>query len=545
MKFLFVLLVIIAACSFKKNQLKNQTQNGHTELYSEPHLPKEFNNEQLKRVVIASTNDIHGHYEPHQISFSDTHHKGDQTVKVGGVDFISSYFKILREQYGQILLLDSGDIFSKEASEVQFVSDFYSQFGYDAITIGLQDFNMKLPKKFQNSSDFFKDFAAQSKVPVLLSNLYELKSARVVEWQGTLPYLIREVNGVKIGIIGLIPDDIVEQTPVDNRLGLFVESMLQSTMKHARLLKSLGADMIVVMSHQGLNCGQNVSEEFKLPLSKVNFEPEKKNMCDLSSAMGEYIKRLPPHLVDVFIGGRTHTKMANFVNTTLVMGGFEDGKSFSYAEFFVDAKTKKVSKDKTVVHQPVMFCQEFFKETQDCYSEDPSVDHKSRVPAQFLGQEIKADSSLDQKFHFYLKTKVQTSLNKTKNPQTTLGLYDGNIIYQTSGSQDSKLILVDLTGPELSDILEDDYNQGDAKSWIPSPFKVQGEALSLSIQGEPISAQASYKVLISIDDLQRHGQLKKFITRSSNKSLNHVSWNEPTASHDEISTSMSASEAVR
>lgn len=543
MKISLLFLILLASCSYKKSQLENQTQSGHTELYSLPEAPKKIETEEFKRVVIAATNDVHGHYEPHLITIKDRFNE-NQSIQVGGIDFISSYFKVLREQYGQVLLLDSGDIFSDKVSEADFVSDFYSIMGYDAVTVGLQDFNLKLPTKHHSSADFFRDFSAKSKTPVILSNLYELKTARVVEWPGTLPYLMREVNGVKVGIIGLVPDDVVEQTPIDNRVGLYVESMLQSTLRHSRLLRSLGAEIIVVMTHQGINCGEEMASELKLPLSKVNFEPEKSGVCDLSNKMGDYLSRLPANLVDVVIGGRNHQKTANIINTTLVMSNFDDGKSFSYTELFVDSKTKKIAKDKTVIHQPVMFCREFFKETNDCYSEDASVDHKARVPAKFLGQEIKPDMTLEQKFHYYLKTKVKTSNVKT-NIQPIMDFHQAEITYLGTGSLNAKLVLLHLKGSELSSILEDDYNQGLAENWRPSPFKRRGNTLNLTLQGSALELNQTYKVLASIEDLQQHTQLKKFISRSENQSLNSVSWNEPGMDKDNISTTMSASETVR
>lgn len=545
MKFrLLILLLVVSACSFKKSLVENQTQSGHTELYSEPNVPKSDTNG-FSRVIIAATNDIHGHYEPHQLTFKDRHVDGSQTIQVGGVDFISSYFKILRSQYGQVLLLDSGDIFSNKAQEMNFISDFYSILDYDAITVGLKDFNLKLPGKYNSSSDFFKDFSAKSKTPLVLSNLYELKTARVVEWPGTLPYLLKEVNGVKVGILGLIPDDIVAQTPIDNRIGLYVESMLQSTLRHSRLLRSLGAEIIVVLTHQGINCGEGMAQELKLPLTKVNFEPERKSICDLSNKMGEYLNRLPPGLVDVIIGGRNHQKMANFVNSTLVMSGFPDGQSFSYAEFFVDNKTKKLNKEKTVVHQPVMFCQEFFKETNDCYIEDTSVDHKIRTPALFLGEKVESDSSLLQKFHYYLKNKVSNNSKSSKSIQAIVDFYEGDISFTTKGTGETKLVLLNLKGSELLRILEDEYNEGTASNWQPSPFKMNEDELTLSIQGSAIEMEKEYKILADLEDIQKHGSLKKFITRAGNKSLNNVSWNEPGIEKDDISSAMSASDTVR
>lgn len=542
---LLLLSLLLFSCSFKKSQLENQTSAGHEELYSEPEAPSEDKTDKYKRVVIAATNDLQGHFNPHDITFKDKHNPEAQGIRIGGVDIISSYFKILRQQYGDILLVDSGDILPAKTQEMHFVQDFYSLMDYDAVTVGLRDFNLKLPSKYSSSADFFKDFSSKSKTPLILSNLYELKTARIVEWPGTLPYLLREINGVKVGIIGLIPDDIPAQTPVDNRIGLFIENMLQSTLRHSRLLRSLGAEIIVVLTHQGLNCGEQLAQDKKLPLSKVNFEPERPDACELQSKLGQYLNRLPPHLVDLVIGGRNHQKVANFVNTTLVLSSYEEGKSFSYAEFFVDAKTKKLDKEKTIVHQPVFFCHEFFKETNDCYFEDKTIDHKVRTPARFLGQEIRPDLTLEQKFHYYLKNPTRTSSYSSPDLNNILKQYQGSLAYRTSDAGDSKLMLLQMSGKELSEILEEDYNQGKEKSWFPSPFHLNKKSLILFINGQHIKADQPYKVLADLDDLQSHSRLKNFISKLGSRSLSNVSWNEPELNTDDVNTTMAASDTVR
>ncbi len=542
------MLLLVATCSFRKNLLVNQIPKGHSQLYSEPReLDKSESrpSKKVRRIVIASTNDLHGRYSDQIIEFQDQHHKGAQTIKVGGVDYISSYFKILRQEYGQILMLDSGDIFSDQSHEASYTQDFYSVLGYDGFTLGLRDFNQKLPNKYKSLESYLKDFAAASKAPLILSNLYDLKSAQVVDWTGTLPYLIKEINGVKVGIMAILPDDVVEQTPVDNRVGLYVENMLQSTLRNARLLRSLGAEMIVMMTHQGLKCGEEIAEELKLPLSKVNFEPEKSDVCNLESPLGELLKRMPPQLVDVIITGRSQMKTANMVNGTLIMNSFSDGKSFSYTELFVDAQTKKLLPSKTIVHQPVMFCQEFFKETDDCYTEDSSVDHKARKAAKFLGYKITPDPSVEQKFYYFLKKELTTQIEFGPQIESVLRDSQGDIAFSTGTNAHSKLIMLHLTGAELSKILEQDFNQENSRHWHPSPYRLIGEQLKFSLKGLDLNPQETYRVLGDILDLQAHGLLNRFITKAMTRSLHNSSWSEPALENDKVSTSMAASEAVR
>lgn len=537
MNIFFLTLVLLSGCSFKKGQIENQTQKGHEELYSEPAAPSKTK-AGYHKVVIAATNDMHGHFEPQNVSFKDDHNNNDQTIGIGGVDVISSYFRILREVSGSILLVDSGDIFPNKTSQMNFVKEYYDTLEYDAITVGLGDFNLRLPSKYPSSSEFFKEFAKSSKTPLILGNLYEVKTGRVVEWPGTLPYLIREVNDVKVGIIGLVPDDIVSETPIDNRVGLYLEGMLQSTLRHARLLRSLGAEIIVVVSHQGINCGEKIASDLNLPVSKVNFEPHRKDMCDLSGKMGEFLNRLPPNLVDLFIGGRNHIKTANVVNGTIVLSGFEDGKSFNYVEFLVDKKTGKVNPELTKIHQPVMFCREFFKDTNDCYYEDTSVNHKFRTQAEFLGKVIEPDPVIEQKFQFYFKDAV-TPKTTSASPLELLKTHDADIAFRGESSGHSKLVLLEISGKELASILEEDFNQDLTSGWIPTPFKTANGAVSLSIRNENIESSKTYRLLSDIEDLQKHSRLRRLIPRIGNKTFSSSSWNMSFKT-DDVSTAQAA-----
>ena len=532
MKILLCALLVVASCSFKKSQLENQKMKGHEELYSSPDEPKiQKLGEFEKRIVIAATNDVHGNYQAQTLEFKDDHNKTPQTTKVGGVDVIQGYYKILRDTYENVVLVDSGDIFSR-ASSSNTVRDFYSTLKYDALTVGLRDFNLKLPSTMNSSSDLFKKFAKDSPTPLILSNLYELKTARVVEWEGTRPYLLKDINGVKVGIIGLIPDDIVANTPVHNRVGLFVENMIQSTLRHARLLRSLGADVIVVLTHQGIDCNSELAAEAKLPVTKVNFEPQKENVCNLKGVLGEYLERLPPQLVDVVVGGRNHQKMANFVNGTLVIAGFEDGKSFSFAEFTVNTKTKKIIPEQTVVHQPVTFCHEFFKETNDCFTEDNSVNHLKRIPATFLGKPLEFSSTSPVE-------EPKTSAVFTKE-DAAKGLisFTADLAFFPKTSGQSQLFILAVKGSDLLNVLEEDFNRNRGGNWTPSPYLEKGNELILSVAGMEIEKDKTYKILTDLESLQTHKKLAKNMSNVESMALATHSWDS--FHEDVVNTSLAA-----
>jgi hypothetical protein len=534
MKILLSLMLVLAACSFKKTPLENQTHSGHVELYSIPEAPELLGLEKNeKRIIIASTNDMHANYNPSPISFKDSHNEGSQSIRIGGRDIIANYFKILRDTYKNVVLVDSGNIFSN-ASEIKATKKFYRDEGYDAITVGLRDFNLKVPAKIGNNADLFQRFAKNSKVPLVLSNLYGLKTGRVVEWKGTQSHILKDLKGVKVGIIGLVPDDISAQTPINNRVGFFVEDMLQATLRHARILRTLGADIIVVLTHQGIDCASELSSQTKLPPKKVNFDPKKESVCDLKSGLGKYLKRLPPQLVDVVIGGRIDQKMVNYVNGTLVMGGFADGKSFNYAEMVVNTKTRKIVPEKVVVHQPVMFCNVFFKETKDCFHEDPSIDHKQKIPATFLGRPIGSDEIISEPSD----ERSVASPPDLKDISRAISAFNADLSYIPQNSGETQLFIMAIPGKELARILEEDYNQNRKQNWWPSPFILNNQELNLSISGMEFDQEKIYRVLTDLESMQKNSQLTKHMARFDSEALMNYSWNS--LEEDSVSSALAA-----
>jgi len=537
------ILAVVASCSFKSNPLGNQVEEGHKELYAKPEAPKVVD-EQYIRIALAATNDVQGHYQSQSISFKDKHNNEDQIIKVGGVEYLSSYLKILKQKFQNVLLLDSGNIFSETNQDYPYTQTFYQELGYDATTLGLNDFNLKLDTKYYTSTDFFKEYAHKAKVPLILSNLYDLKTARVVEWPGTLPYVVKTINGIKIGIIGLIPNEVPEKTPIDNRIGLYVEKMLQSTLKQARLLKSLGTDAIVVITNQGMVCGKTLADKMKIPVSKVNFEPNKNDLCDLNSPFGQFITRLPPNLINVVVGG-TNNKVANRINDIIVLSGFEKGLSFQMAELFFNKKSKSFELEKSIIHQPTLVCHEFFKETNDCYYEDMTVDHKVRVPATFLGEKVEGNPEVEQKFHAYISKKISQNSSQIEYENLNKHLKT-DLVFTSFNDSTSKLTKITLSGKELFEILKQDLNNENSNRWIPSPFKKLDapDTFSFVINDEEIEMTKSYKVLVSISDLQQHLYLKKYLSSGKVKSLNHFSWND-SQNLDNVSIRMSSSNTVR
>lgn len=417
---LLLLVLLVAGCSFGKKD--NEKSDGHHHLYS---APDKDDAEKLKtterRLIIVSTNDLKGQLEPQQEDAQDKHSPEKTLISVGGADILARYMEILRAQYpAQVVLVDAGNALSgtlvSRSSGAKALIEMFHRLNYDAIGLSPQDLaagpSMKaplsptgwMPNLFKNQS-------------VLLSNLLDLKTAKPVEWGKSTPQLLKEVNDVKVGFIGLLPDDLPAKLDASVLNGLYVEPAMQAFLKQSRSLRLKGAEVIVLVMHGGMKCGVERAQEKNLPLGKVNFDPRDPSVCDSDGALAKFVGELPAGSVDAVITGGGPGKVANFVNGVPVLQAFGQGTAFARVDLVWDVEKKALNAEKTLVHQPVRLCHRFFKETEDCFTEDPSIDHRRLIPARYLEKNIFPDPATAEWLKFWRDVLVTEGRPVLQNDQ--------------------------------------------------------------------------------------------------------------------------------
>ncbi|MDI6762212.1 MAG: hypothetical protein QME83_04180 [Thermodesulfobacteriota bacterium] len=126
-----------------------------------------------------------------------------ETGNAGGLARRSHTIKAVGKEAKNRLILDVGDTFAigptgnekereKARKRAEFILKIYERMGYDAINIGDTDLVLGV--------DYLKTLSKKSKIPFLSANLREKKTGQPV----FEPYRIKEINGLKIGIIGLL-----------------------------------------------------------------------------------------------------------------------------------------------------------------------------------------------------------------------------------------------------------------------------------------------------------------------------------------------------
>lgn len=182
------------------------------------------------------------------------------------------------------LLLDAGDVFSGTLyfNQHKGLADlwFMNYVGYDAMTFGNHEFDTGPAglEPFVEGAEFpfvsanidFSDEAA-------LSDLFVDSIGEPGDAAKIYPAIIKEVNGEKIGIIGLTtPESSALSSPGEN---LTFKDEAESAKETIDLLEEKGVNKIIVVSHLGYTVDQELAAEVEG--------------------------------IDIIVGGHSHTKLSS------------------------------------------------------------------------------------------------------------------------------------------------------------------------------------------------------------------------------------------
>lgn len=194
--------------------------------------------QELPRISVLHTSDLHSHFTARQ---SD---RG-----LGGYARLKSKITQLRGERANTLLLDSGDwsegsIFFTLGSGV-LSQKMLDKFGYDAVVLGNHDWLVGPNQMY----DTFVNSGIQT--PVLSANLnFNDLSPQVPLSNFIKPYIVKEMNGVKVGIFGLstfqlIYDHYFKPVKIKDPVRPAI-----ATVQHLRKVEK--CDIVILVSHLGM-----------------------------------------------------------------------------------------------------------------------------------------------------------------------------------------------------------------------------------------------------------------------------------------------------
>ncbi len=224
--------------------------------------------QQAPRLVIVHTNDTHSQIDP--APDNDKYNPGQ-----GGLEQRAAIIATMRDSFPNLLYLDAGDMvqgspyFNIYKGQVEM--EAMNEQGLVASTFGNHEFD--------NGVDFLSNMMQWAQFPILSCN-YDFDGTIL---EGRVPkYIIREQDGMKIGITGVTvdPTDLIF---MQNVQGVVYNDPSERANWMADSLRRLGCDLVILLSH-------------------VGYYPN-------DTVMGDRYIATHSKDIDLIVGGHTHTNI--------------------------------------------------------------------------------------------------------------------------------------------------------------------------------------------------------------------------------------------
>jgi len=227
---------------------------------------------------------------------NDTHGRIEEGPYDGmGFAKLSTLVKDYRSE-GNVLLLDAGDTFHGQTivnlNEGEAIVDIMNTMGYDAMTLGNHDFNF--------GQDRVKELEEMLDFPIVAANL----DPALVE-----PYVIKEIEGLQIGIFGLATPETSYKTHPKNVENLNFRNPYTVAEEMVEELSGQ-VDIIIALAHLGISEGSEYT----------------------STELAENVSG-----IDVIIDGHSHDALEEglMVNDTLIAMAGEYDKNLGIVDISV------------------------------------------------------------------------------------------------------------------------------------------------------------------------------------------------------------------
>ncbi len=179
--------------------------------------------------------------------------------------------------------------------------------GYDVVAIGERELNYGL--------DFLLEEVKQGKLNVVCANLYKGSDSTLL----FKPYLMKEVEGVRIGFLGLLDNDPRRVGVFEELENLYVTNYVEAVRKYLPELQSK-ADLIIALAHIGLANARELAKQVpELDVILVGHGGDRTSMPQKvgetivmkpgskSSSIGTMVLALDDHNNIIAFDGTTHT----------------------------------------------------------------------------------------------------------------------------------------------------------------------------------------------------------------------------------------------
>ncbi|WML46006.1 bifunctional 2',3'-cyclic-nucleotide 2'-phosphodiesterase/3'-nucleotidase [Neobacillus sp. PS3-40] len=271
------------------------------------------------------------------LGINDYHGQLDYSTKVnnqpvGGIQYLAGYLKEREAANPNTLMVEAGDLIGASRPVSALLQDeptirFMNEIGLDVGTVGNHEFDEGVtelkrmiyggsnPKTEKYEAEYGKYTGAD--FPVIAANVVEENTGKLL----LPPYAVKEVNGVKIGFIGVVTTETPGIVTPSGIAGLQFTDETEAINKYAKELEAQGIKSIVVLAHDSGTSAVDGSN----PTGKA---------VDMA-------KVIDPE-VDVIFAAHDHKYMNSTVSGKLLVQSYSSGTAFSDVDLTIDPITQDI-----------------------------------------------------------------------------------------------------------------------------------------------------------------------------------------------------------
>lgn len=290
--------------------------------------PAEFPDDEFLKVVTIFTNDIHGGIDRSEASFINP----DFPPMLGGGAVAGRYIMQKRQEAEEngwgFLLIDAGDFYQGTPlgtlSEGEAVIEYMNAVQYDVLTVGNHDFD--------NGWENLKRLSEIAGFPFLAANLYRQSTGELAEF--VKPYIIKEYQGIKIGIIGATLSSTPSMSFPEHVEDLDFKTEIEALEKYLPEVKAQGVQTVIFLTHAWLAYDPEIG--YREMLKKMS-----EGGAITNSSTLEIAHRVPG--IDIIFSGHLHKGFhepwEDPVNHTLIFQNYANGSNLGHVNFYIHRKT--------------------------------------------------------------------------------------------------------------------------------------------------------------------------------------------------------------
>ena len=328
--------------------------------------PTQDTSENIIKVAIMGTNDIHGSIFPNVFKTSD-----GSNISSGGATNIYSYIKALRKDWGDYFLwFDGGDQFQGTLevmlSEGGIMKDFYNFAKLNAIAIGNHEFDYGVEQ--------LKQHIKNEKFPTLCANLYDIKQGKYIweegMWENVKPYEIFTLGTnpkIRIGVIGLATKQTITFTSTDLSNYSFDDYYTVTKKFTNKLRNEEKVDSVILLTHFGPRCSLEPKEKMELKM-RNKLSPQKE--CEHEQEIMSFLEKIEDEelKIDGLIGAHVHDVVHHWINgIPIIESSGADYFHVMYLPFKINEDgTVTLQKNDIEIEGPIPVCEKIWEDTKRC-----------------------------------------------------------------------------------------------------------------------------------------------------------------------------------